>query len=237
MLMHLNLPSYGGDPLLAVLTERHGSEGFRLYLERLRWPVGVECPRCESRDILWLERRRRYNCRECRYQFRVTAGTVFHDSHLSLQKWFLAIALMLGTERGISASRLQRILGGSYKTAWFLEHRIRSAMAPGTSHPRPPVAYSSARAVSPRTVAGRSGLDEEDAGIPAGWPLLRSLIAGAHVHVGSRYLTAYWNEVRWRDAQRVNPNAFRETVAALLEHPWLPFKELTGPEAALSAET
>ena len=110
-----------------VRGEEHGDDGCRLYLEHVRWPYGVECPRCSSSDVLWLDRRRRHHCRGCRYQFRVTARTVFHDSHLSLPKWFLAISLMLSSESGFSAAQLQRVLGGSYKSAWFLEHRIRSA--------------------------------------------------------------------------------------------------------------
>ncbi len=64
----------------------------------------------------------------CRYQFSVTAGTVFHDSHLPLWKWFLAIYLIGESKKGISAKQLQRTLGVSYKTAWYLGHRVRSAM-------------------------------------------------------------------------------------------------------------
>ncbi len=223
------------DPLLAALTTGHGADGCRLYLEQLRWPVGVECPRCGSGDILWLERRRRHSCRDCRYQFRVTARTVFHDSHLSLQKWFLAIALMLSEEGGISASRLHELLGGSYKSAWFLEHRIRHAMAPPETVPDAPVAYAHARRDAPGPTSGLRPAEQDGVDVPSSWPLLRSLIVGSHRHVGARYLAAYWDEVRWRDANRANPNAFRDTVVALLEHPWLPYKQLTGSTVPLDA--
>jgi transposase-like protein len=216
------------DPRLAALAAEHGADGYRLYLEELRWPLGVACPRCESGDVLWLERRRRHHCRRCRYQFRVTARTVFHDSHLSLRKWFLAVALMLSHE-GISAVRLHRIFGGSYKSAWFLEHRIRSAMATPSSFGGP-IGYAAVRLTAE---AVRPLLPEEGVSAPPNWPLLRSLIAGGHRHVGLKYFGAYWDEARWRDANRANPNAFRDTVLALLAHPWLPFDSLVhGAETA-----
>ena len=116
------------DPRLVRLVERHGADGCRVYLEELRWPGGAECPRCASSRLGWLESREKYACRDCRYQFRVAARTVFHDSHLPLPKWFAAVALILESDAGLPASRLQQILGGSYKSAWFLEHRIRAAM-------------------------------------------------------------------------------------------------------------
>ena len=165
------------DESLTAFVDRHGPEGCRLYLEELRWPGGVECPRCESGDVHWLERRARYHCRDCRYQFRVTARTVFHDSHLSLSKWFLAVALMLSTAEGISAVELRRILGGSYKSAWFLEHRIRSAMGSQDVIPAVPVAYAAPVAERKVVRQAREALGRGEA--PPGWPLLRSVIAGA----------------------------------------------------------
>ena len=125
---------------------------------------------------------------------------------------------MLSSERGISALRLRSILGCSYKSAWFLEHRIRAAMALRAAALGPFVAYAGS-GVGTGAAPGT--------GLP-GWSLLRSLIAGEHRVVGARYLGAYWDEVRWRERQRRNPNAFRETVEALLAHPWLPYHQLTG---------
>ena len=116
---------------LVRLIERFGSEDrCRAYLEALRWPEGPVCPRCEGTSISKIEDRRQYECndRSCRYQFSVTAGTLFHDSHLPLWKWFLAIYLMGESKKGISAKQLQRMLKVSYKTAWYLAHRIRDAM-------------------------------------------------------------------------------------------------------------
>jgi transposase-like protein len=114
---------------LPTLIESFGTEEkCRDYLERLRWPDGVECPRCAERSISRIEKRNQFDCNSCRYQFSVTAGTVFHDSHLPLWKWFLAIYLVGESKKGISAKQLQRTIGVSYKTAWYLGHRIRSAM-------------------------------------------------------------------------------------------------------------
>jgi len=114
---------------LPVLIEKFGSEEkCRAYLEELRWPDGVECPRCEGRTISRIVRRNQFECDGCRYQFSVTAGTLFHDSHLPLWKWFLAIYIISESKKGVSSKQLQRMLGVSYKTAWYLSHRIRDAM-------------------------------------------------------------------------------------------------------------
>jgi transposase-like protein len=98
------------------------------YLEHLRWPNGIECPRCSSQKISRIAKRRQFDCDSCRYQFSVRVETLFHDSKLPLWKWFLAAYLMIESKKGISANQLKRTLGVSYKTAWYLCHRIRSAM-------------------------------------------------------------------------------------------------------------
>ena len=98
------------------------------FLRRLRWPNGVECPRCKGKDVARLEKYAKFWCPECDYQFSVTVGTVFQDSHLPLEKWFVATHLICESRKGMSANQMKRILGVSYKTAWFLCHRIREAM-------------------------------------------------------------------------------------------------------------
>jgi transposase-like protein len=116
---------------LPALIEQFGSEDrCRAYLEDLRWPDGLECPRCGHTTISRIRERNQFECdaKSCRYQFSVTAGSTFHDSHLPLWKWFLGVYLMVESRKGISAKQLQRTLGVSYKTAWYLAHRIRDAM-------------------------------------------------------------------------------------------------------------
>jgi transposase-like protein len=114
---------------LPTLMDRfHSEDKCRAYLEGLRWPDGAKCPRCESDKISRIRKRHQFDCDSCRYQFSVKSGTVFHDSHLPLSKWFLAVYIMGESKKGISANQLKRMLKVSYKTAWYLCHRIRSAM-------------------------------------------------------------------------------------------------------------
>lgn len=114
---------------LVELIEQFGSEDkCHDYLEGLRWPGGVECPRCQSKKISRIAKRRQFDCDSCRYQFSVRVESLFHDSKLPLWKWFLAVYLMIESKKGISANQLKRTLGVSYKTAWYLCHRIRAAM-------------------------------------------------------------------------------------------------------------
>ena len=114
---------------LVSLIDRYNCDNkCREVLEDLRWPEGVSCPRCGVLGALGIGGGR-WHCRACRYQFTVTAGTIMHDSHLPLRKWLLAIYLMCESKKGISANQMMRTLGiGSYRTSWYLCHRIREAM-------------------------------------------------------------------------------------------------------------
>lgn len=101
----------------------------RELLVRLRWPEGPRCLRCKGLVVELETEKQLFYCKDCDYQFSVTAGTVFNDSHLSLVKWFTATLLLCEAKKGISALQIKRTLGiGGYKTAWHLCHRIRSAM-------------------------------------------------------------------------------------------------------------
>jgi transposase-like protein len=114
---------------LCTLIEQFGSEDrCRAYLEALRWPDEIACPRCKSDKISQIVKRNQFDCDACRYQFSVTAGTIFNDSHLPLWKWFLCVYLLCESKKGMSANQISRTLGISYKTAWYLCHRIRAAM-------------------------------------------------------------------------------------------------------------
>ena len=114
---------------LVELIEKYRDEDkCRTALEGLRWPDGVECPRCSSESISQIKDRDQYDCNSCHYHFSVKAGTIFQDSHLPLWKWFLTIYLMIESKKGISANQIKRTIGVSYKTAWYLCHRIRNAM-------------------------------------------------------------------------------------------------------------
>jgi transposase-like protein len=108
------------------------------YLEASRWPEGVRCPVCGAKEVSKITRKtvtknkraQVYQCLEttCKSQFSATNGTIFHDSHLPLSKWFMAIALLVDAKKSMSALQLSRHLACNYRTAWYLAHRIREAM-------------------------------------------------------------------------------------------------------------
>jgi hypothetical protein len=118
-------------------------EAARAYFEGIRWPNGRVCPHCGVIDNSVLLRGKStrpglYKCREkgCRKPFSATIGTVYERSHIPLHKWLLATHLMVSSKKGISAHQLYRSLGfGSYRTAWFMAHRIREAMRQGELGP------------------------------------------------------------------------------------------------------
>ncbi|MCG6121807.1 MAG: IS1595 family transposase [Microvirga sp.] len=107
----------------------------REHLEAQRWPNGPICPHCGNANgdrITKMQGKAHrpglYNCMECREQFSVTVGTVFERSKIALNKWLLATFLLTSSKKGMSAHQLHRMLGVTYKTAWFMAHRIREAM-------------------------------------------------------------------------------------------------------------
>src|SRR5205085_1340769 len=112
----------------------------RKHLEKLLWPQGPQCPHCGVVDKATLLKGKStrpgvYKCRECEKPFSVTVGTVFEDSKLPLHKWVYASHLLTSSKKGISSHQLMRMLGVSYKTAWFMSHRIRHAMQPADVTP------------------------------------------------------------------------------------------------------
>ena len=125
----MNNGSTKSDMNLVKLVDRFHSEDKCIkQLELLRWQGGIACPRCGSISISRIKERHQFDCNDCRYQFSVTSGTIFHDTHLPLWKWFLAVYMMVESKKGVSANQLCRTLDVSYKTAWYLCHRIRNAM-------------------------------------------------------------------------------------------------------------
>ena len=118
---------------LTTLMESFGSvDKCRTYLEQLRFTGGVKCTKCQSDKISRIYKRNQFVCDACKYQFSAMAGTIFHDTHLPLTKWFAAVYLMCESRKGISANQLSRTLKVSYKTAWYLCHRIRTAVETNT---------------------------------------------------------------------------------------------------------
>jgi transposase-like protein len=117
----------------------HNDDKAREYLEAIRWPDGPVCPHCKTEGGWAIEskpdsknkvRPGLYKCvsKDCAMQFSVTVGTVFERSKIPLSKWLFAAYLLCSSKKGISSHQLHRTLGVTYKTAWFLTHRIRHAM-------------------------------------------------------------------------------------------------------------
>ncbi|SRR5712691_1595096 len=105
------------------------------HLGRIRWPTGPRCPKCTGPNVIRFQARGKtgkvrklYRCLYCRRQFSATVGTLFHDSHMPLTEWLLAIYLMDSSKRRISAKEVERMLGVSYETAWNMHHGIGEAM-------------------------------------------------------------------------------------------------------------
>ena len=188
----------------------------RSFLADLRWPGGVECPRCsETSRLLWLTSRSKWHCYSCRYQFSVTAGTLFHSSHLPVWKWFVAVHLMLTGPNGVSANELKRTLGGSYKTAWFAAHRIRAAMRGHGAELLRSLVEAEQR---------ENGIDAQRANLRVVARVRR--LVGPHHQLSVKYLPAYIDERRWRTANRGNPHVFQDTLQALLEGEGISYERL-----------
>ena len=121
----------------------HDEDKAREHFESIRWANGVYCPHCGNADegqITKLNgqshRKGLHVCNECREHFTVTVGSVMERSHIPLHKWALGFYLMASSKKGVSAHQLMRTLGiGSYRTAWFMAHRIREAMIEGDKEP------------------------------------------------------------------------------------------------------
>ena len=121
----------------------HDEEAAYAFLEGVLWPEGPTCPHCGGVDRITKvkanpEKRIRlglHRCGDCKKQFTVKVGTVFEASKVKLHLWLQAVVLMTSSKKGISAHQLHRVLGVTYKTAWFMEHRIREAMRSGDLAP------------------------------------------------------------------------------------------------------
>jgi len=127
-------------PAMSDLTAARfkNKDAARRHLERIRWPDGPVCPHCRVMDRASRIKGGRKGllfCNACRKQYSVTVGTIFERSHVPLHKWLLANHLMVSSKEGISVHQLHRMLGVTYKTAWFMAHRIREAMR--EPNPRP----------------------------------------------------------------------------------------------------
>ena len=114
--------------LTAFIAKFNSEKACHEYLVKKRWPNGFVCPSCKGTHG-WLLADGKYECSHCHKQVSATAGTILHRSHIPLTKWFLAFYLVMGDKRGISAVELSKSIGVTYKTAWYMLYRIRTAMS------------------------------------------------------------------------------------------------------------
>src|SRR5271165_1681946 len=109
----------------------HDEDAAREHIEASRWPNGVNCPHCGSLNVMRMGGKTQagyFLCRDCADKFTCRTGTLMERSHIPLHKWLLAMMLLSSSKKGMSAHQLHRMIGVTYKTAWFLAHRIREAM-------------------------------------------------------------------------------------------------------------
>ena len=120
----------GPDTLQEAILYFSDPANCRDYLVRHRWPNGVICPRCGSTKVLFQEKYNRWQCgaKHDNRQFTAKTGTIFEDSPLSLDKWLVAMWLVVNCKNGVSSYEVHRAIGVSQKTAWFMDHRIRFAL-------------------------------------------------------------------------------------------------------------
>src|SRR5438105_15945174 len=99
---------------------------------KMRWPNGPSCPACGHMQHYYLETQRRWKCKECWKQFSVKVGTIFEDSPISLDKWLIALWMLVNCKNGVSSYEVARDLGITQKSAWFVLHRLRLALQSGS---------------------------------------------------------------------------------------------------------
>ncbi len=129
---------HGTLNLVSIAQKYSDEDAARELLESLRWPEGPVCPHCQAKEVYRLTpkadsrrpaRKGLLKCKACRKQFSVTVGTIFEGSHIPLGKWLMATFLICSSKKAMSAHQLHRMLGVTYKSAWFMAHRIRYGMA------------------------------------------------------------------------------------------------------------
>lgn len=120
------------DTLLGAITYFADVDVATAFVANLRWPDGVTCPHCETKNCSYVASRRIWQCKECRKQFSVKVGSIFEDSPIPLSKWLPAMWMLVNCKNGVSSYEIARDLGVTQKTAWFMLHRLRLAVQAGS---------------------------------------------------------------------------------------------------------
>lgn len=184
-----------------------GEAAARRYLEQVRWPDGVWCPRCGGEQMWEIAERGQRECQRCAYQFSVTAGTAFAGSHVALEKWLKCVKLQVKEDKGLSARRVGEELGVTYKTAWYLCHRVRAAMG---------------------AAAGRKLAAHEERPAARGAALLDEGVKAAWITISDKHKAKYVGEAKFRHRYADAGVRFRKVVEELLGGEAVGYGELTG---------
>lgn len=189
----------------------HDEAKARAWLEAHLWPVGPICPHCGVIDQATAlngkaHRAGLYQCQACSEQFTVTVGTIYESSHLPLNKWLAATHLMMASKKGISALQISRLIGVTYKTAWFLCHRIRESL----------------RETNPDLLGGNGKVVEGDETYVGGKDYNRHANKRQHVGGGSQKepvvsLVERGGKVRSRHVRDVNSKTLRTILSEELD--------------------
>ena len=133
----------------------------REYVSERRWPNGVECPVCGSRDVLFLVNQNRWKCRNkhSKRQFSLKTGTIYEDSPLGLGKWLVATWLFTNCKNGVSSCEVARALNVTQKTAWYMDHRIRFSLGMAPENKLPGQVEAPVRGILRR--GGKARIDRE----------------------------------------------------------------------------
>jgi transposase-like protein len=215
--------------LAADVSRFNTEEKCRSYLEQLRWPGGVRCPRCDAgTGISRIETRGQFDCDACGYQFSVRVGTILQNSNLPLWKWFLAVYVMARSKDGVSASQLKHMLDVSHKTAWYLCHRIRAAMKDEASEAlhefaEPGEAYAPDDLIT-QSEARDQAADSDT--VEPEWSILIRSIGNSYHHLSAKHLPAYLDETAFRYKNRHNAYLFRDTLLRLIRSEPMPYSNL-----------
>ncbi len=189
----------------------------REFLVARRWPHGIECPRCGSKNILFLEKYNRWQCREGHWspQFTLKTGTPMEDSPVGLDKWLTAIWQVVNCKNGVSSCEIARAIGVTQKSAWFMDHRIRCMLGLN------PTAKASGHVEADETVHTN--------GMENFWSLLKRGLHGTYVSVEPFHLFRYLDEQVYRFNNRKISDAERFDMAVTgMVGKRLTFDQLTG---------
>ncbi len=185
--------------LSTIASQYSDEDAAQAFFKNIRWPNGAACVHCGSLKVYALTPKegstksrkalKLWKCGDCKGQFTVTVGTIFEDSHIPLHKWLLAFHLLCSSKKGMSSHQLHRMLGVSYKSAWFMTHRIRYAMS-------------------------QPSADQLQGIVESYFSILQRGIEGVYHHVSEKHLHRYLAEFDFRYNERKVEDGVR-TVKAI----------------------